>query len=232
MRTRFAFLVFTLTFFASTMGHSQGPISYFKTQEPSVHYFKMDPHQVKMDILLSAEGLTASEFRKRHQSVLVINGSFFDVNGKSMGLMIRHGVEANPLRQNSWPVFLLGGKDAKTPFIITREEWQKNQKKYGNVQLALQVGPRLVVDGKIQSFKESLSDKRSAIGITKDGQLLIAMSESPLWLKDWATLLSRYCVTALNLDGGGSSQISFHDKGISINIDGDTPVPNAISVSY
>lgn len=232
MKTRSALFIFIQFFLFSKLAFSQGPISYFKTQQPAVHYFKMDPRSVKIDILLSAEGLTASEFRKRHQSVLVINGGFFDVNGKSMGLMIRHGVEANPLRQNSWPIFLLGGKEAKTPFIVPREEWQKNQKKYGNVQLALQVGPRLVVEGKIQSFKESLSDKRSAIGITKEGQLIIAMSQSPLWLKDWATLLSRYCVNAMNLDGGGSSQISFHDKGISINIDGDTPVPNAISVSY
>lgn len=216
----------------SSVVFAENPIEYFSTTSPKIHYFKIQPSQAHLDILLSAGGLTASEFRKRNKSNLVINGGFFDLEGKSLGLIIRHGQEVNTLRKNSWPIFLLGGKKSQEAFIVSREEWERNQKQYGDVQLALQVGPRLVVDRRVQTFKESTVDRRSAIGVTPDGAVMIAMSEQPLWLKEWATVLAKYCTQALNLDGGGSSQISFHDKGVSFDIDGDTPVPNAVSVAY
>ncbi len=208
------------------------PIRYAKAVNPFVHYFQIDPKQANLDVLLSAGGLTASEFRKRNHSKLTINGGFFDTDGKSLGLIIRHGQEVNPLRRNSWAVFLLGGKDLRQPFIISRDEWERNRKKYEPVQLALQVGPRLVIDRRIPTFKEATVDRRSAICITPENNIVIAMAEEALWLKDWAAWLAKRCTDALNLDGGGSSQISFHDEGLKVDVDGDTPVPNAISVSY
>ena len=78
--------------------------------------------------------------------------------------------------------------------------------------------------------RESEPHRRSAVGITADGKLLIALCETPIGIGEWAALLSREAPNALNLDGGGSSQISVKLKEFSLEVPGTTGVPNAVAV--
>lgn len=198
-------------------------------EKEEAHLFRIDPKKFRIDILLASDSqaaaLTADRYRERSGAVFVINGGFFDETFRSLGLLQRHGETINPLRKTNWGIFLLGGKEGREPKIILPKQWRPD-----GVSMAIQVGPRLVVDGKIPSFKESTPSRRSAIGISPEGAVVIALSESPLMLREWATLLQKYCVQALNLDGGGSSQLSAKLPNFSLKVEGATGVTNAIAV--
>ena len=88
--------------------------------------------------------------------------------------------------------------------------------------LVLSVGPRLVQDGavKVTTAAEQLGDidtsraPRSAIAVTRSGHYLLAVVDGRqavshgATLREWAALLVKFgAYQALNLDGGGSSEI-------------------------
>ncbi len=200
--------------------------SYRDSDQARVHFLRIDPSRFRVDLLLGTDygtpTLTAHQYRERSGAMAVVNGGFFDELHHSLGLIQRRGKIENPVRENSWGVFEI--EDGKLR-ILARKDWNPFPE-----ATALQVGPRLVVNGQVQSFKESVPSRRSAVGITKDGQLVIAVSEKLLYLKEWAELLKRECPQALNLDGGGSTQLSVATPKIKIHIEGATAVPNAVAV--
>jgi len=196
------------------------------SDDQQIHLLRIDPSRFRVDVLLGKDFgtpiLTAQRYREKSGAIAAINGGFFDEFHHSMGLLHRNGKTLNPLRNNSWGVFVIEGKHPK---IIARKDWNP-----AGVLTALQVGPRLVVDGKVLGFKETLPARRSAVGITQDGQVVIAVSEKPIYLKEWAEFLKQDCVQALNLDGGGSTQLSVATPKIKITIEGETAVPNVVAV--
>ncbi len=202
---------------------------YRSVEKVGGHFFRIDPKRYRIDLLLASDyttsALTAERYQERSNALLVINGGFFDEMFRSLGLLQRQGRIINPLRDVSWGIFLLGGKDGTEPAIIHKKEWNPE-----NVLMAIQAGPRLVIDGKIPSFKDISPSRRSAVGITADGRVVIALAESLILLKEWAEILREDCVTALNLDGGGSSQLSVKMPGLSLKVVGLTNVPNAVAV--
>ena len=217
-------------------------IDYRREGEPTVHFFRIDPARYRLDLLLASDykvaALTMENYRTKSGALFVINGGFFDESFRSLGLLHRNGQTINPVREVSWGIFLI---DAKGPRIIQRKDWLPSRAvasavlreaawKSDGVKTAIQVGPRLVVDGKVQTFKEAEPSRRSAIGITPEGLIEIVLSENLLTLKEWAETLQKDCPNALNLDGGGSSQLSAAFSGLSLKIDGMTTVPNAVAV--
>lgn len=206
-------------------------LEYQRKAEPQVHLFRIDPARYRLDILTAkdfkVDALAADGYRERSGAVLVVNGGFFDEAFRPLGLLHRRGETINPLRDTSWGVFLLSGLEGSEAKIIPQSAWKKIT---DPVLTALQVGPRLVVDGKVPKFKEGLPARRSAICVTSDGWVEIALSETPLLLKEWANLLQKECPQALNLDGGGSSQMAISHANLSLKVEGLTNVPNAIAV--
>ena len=88
---------------------------------------------------------------------------------------------------------------------------------------ALAAGPKLITGGKIVDFSKNaehfqddvLKGKaiRSAIMLHRDGRIILVSTERNMSLKDLSTYLQRFgAVEALNLDGGGSTQMR-SDKG-------------------
>lgn len=192
-----------------------------------IHLFKIDPRQWSLDILVASHygmtTLTAKEFREKSRATLVINGGFFNEHFKSLGLLVRKSEIINPLRKADWGIFQI---QEKTASIIHRKEWTGL-----GVITAIQVGPRLLISGKIPFFKpEQNPHRRSAVGITETGEILVALSESPLYLSSWAKILQQWAVSALSLDGGGSSQLSATLPGFSLEVPGTTGVPNVVAI--
>lgn len=204
-------------------------LEYRASDHGHVHFFRMDPRRFRLQILTAADYhasvLTADAYREKSRSLLVINGGFFDEFFKSLGLLLRDGKILNPLRKTSWGVFSLGGRTGMEPSILATRDWKPE-----GVPFAIQVGPRLVVDGKIPDFKEAGASRRSAIGITGDGLVEMALSDVPMTLHDWAVEMQKDCVQAMNLDGGGSSQFSVAHPALSLNVVGMTGIPNAVAV--
>lgn len=116
--------------------------------------------------------------------------------------------------------------------------------KYNN---AVGGGPNLVSESKVnvdwekQGFKETFATQRhprTAIGITADNDLLMVVVEGRQADSDGATLeelanimLKNGAEKAINLDGGGSSQIAFYGLGMVRPTDktGDRPVADGIT---
>lgn len=223
-----AFLLFFLpSAFAGEWREIEVGFSHLRLTEPSVHLIRVDPSKWRLEVLQAKDygqaALAARRYRERSGAVLVQNGGFFDERFGSLGLLVQKGKIVSPLRKASWGVFYLAGG---VPMIVGPKEYHESM----SVEMAIQAGPRLVVGGKTLKVKESLPARRSAIGITGQKEILLALCETPILLKDWAELLQNYAVSVLNLDGGGSSQLSVKLKDFALQVSGETSVPNALAV--
>jgi uncharacterized protein YigE (DUF2233 family) len=79
--------------------------------------------------------------------------------------------------------------------------------------MAIQAGPRLVVNGKVPKLKSEISQK-TAIGINRKGEVILLTTLYPFSVNELAKLMAKPeskgglgCRYALNLDGGSSSQL-------------------------
>ena len=167
---------------------------------------------------------------RRAQALAAINGGFFLPDYQPLGILIVDGRQANPLRKADWGVFLM---QDNRPRIIHTNEFHSE----GSITQALQVGPRLVVEGKEKIMKKQAA-RRSALGITYNRQIILLNTEdTDAYFQDLARLFrlpgsegGLECRDALALDGGGSAQMYVEFKSLNIDIPGQWAVPNGIGV--
>lgn len=200
-----------------------------------IHAFRVDPALIRFSIVRAQdfhkEASTAEEVALQSKAILVINGGFFNPEKESLGLLVRNGKILNPMRETSWwAVFQIYEKRAViTPyrsFNVSRE-----------TEMALQVGPRLLINREIPQLKFSVA-RRSGIGIQPNGRVVIVLSEDTgLSLLAFAKLFQKSeeeggfgCIDALNLDGGGSSQLYIDWQDFKLNIEGTSYVPNFVAL--
>lgn len=192
-----------------------------------VHTLDADLSSVSLRVLDSrdhgAKALTAREFLERTGATAVWNGPFFDVDGAPMGLLVVDGKVLQGLRPVDWGVFYVDAEGAR---IVHTD-------RYGaptGVRQAIQVGPRLVVDGKALALKPQ-SARRAALCVRGARDLRVLVSEGPLAA---ASLAARFvddrCKDALNLDGGPSAQLAWRGPQGIEELAGGVPVPIAMGL--
>jgi uncharacterized protein YigE (DUF2233 family) len=167
---------------------------------------------------------------RRAQALAAINGGFFLPDYRPLGILIVDGQQANPLRKADWGVFLMQDNH---PRIIHASEFHSE----GSITQALQVGPRLVVEGKEKIMKKQVA-RRSALGITRNQQVILLNTEdTDVYFQDLARIFrlpesegGLECRDAMALDGGGSAQMYVEYKSLKIDIPGQWAVPNGIGV--
>ncbi|MFA4873871.1 MAG: phosphodiester glycosidase family protein [bacterium] len=203
-------------------------------ERSTIHAFQIDPAKYSLSVAIAGDerlGATAQEFANRERALLAINGGFFTPEHRSIGLIARDGKEIRPLHKTSWwSVFNITDG---TPAISAPKDFVLKP----TTTVALQVGPRLVIDGSIPKLKESVS-ARSAIGITPDGKIVIAITQGMgISMNELARRMSaaRYdgglgCPNAMALDGGSSSQLYAKIGKFELSLDGLASVTNAIVV--
>ncbi|MBI4495548.1 MAG: phosphodiester glycosidase family protein [Deltaproteobacteria bacterium] len=195
---------------------------------------RIDPERFELRILDSRsygpEWMEIKTLARKAQALAAINGGFFLPDFRPLGLLIVDGKETNPLRKTDWGIFLVRGHQ---PRIIHTRDFQKEE----SVSQALQVGPRLVVEGRALRLKRQVA-RRSALGITFLHQVILVCSkETEVYAQDLARIFrlpeaegGLECRDALALDGGPSAQMFADYKGLKIHIMGGSPVPNGIGV--
>lgn len=205
-------------------------------ERATLHAFIVDPKKYRFDVLTpspehTSTGSTAKIMAEKKGAVLAINGGYFSQDHTSVGLLVRDGKIINPLHRTSWwSIFSL---TKGTPNISKQKEFNKN----ALPDVALQAGPRLVIDGQIPKFKNGRAP-RTAIGITDNGEVLIVVTQGAgLTLEELAKrfVLSRWdggleCNDAMNLDGGSSTQLFAKIGKLTLDIPGLAPIPNALAV--
>jgi hypothetical protein len=197
------------------------------------HAFRADLRRVRVEVLDARRDqrprATVRELQAERGALVVVNGGFFDENGKPLGLVVSGGEQRNPLRRVDWGVFVL--RDAVPRIVHTREYAAAD-----GVSAALQVGPRLVVGGRPTQLKPQVS-RRSALCVHRDGRVSLLVTDA-LDARDLARFLAApeaegglACGDALNLDGGPSTQLSAHAGDFALEVLGAWPVPNAVAFS-
>lgn len=142
-------------------------------------------------------------------AVVATNAGIFEPDHLPTGLLVSDGVERHPLNSKSGEgnfylapngVFLVSRSGAR---VVASSDYPPLKK---GVLQATQSGPLLVQAGVVHpGFSKTSKNAllRSGIGVTKDGQVVIAISNGPVTFYDFATLFrdSLGCSDALYLDG-------------------------------
>ena len=182
--------------------------------------------------IVSGATLEASQWRQRSSAMAVVNGGYFDPEGRSLGLRISDNRRLRDLHPADWGVFLVEGNGAR--IVHTRDyKALRDKGRTRRVLEAIQCGPRLVVDGKLTQLKAQWG-RRTALGIDGKGRVVVAVADGELsfaaWQKLWASRSGLNCPNALNLDGGGSTQMSLQSGKTTREIGGSWPVPDAVCI--
>lgn len=200
-----------------------------------LHAFRIDPSQFRLDLVFAKSygesSMSVRDLAQKSDTLLMINSSFFDENRKPLGLLVQNKMLLQPVRDTEWGIFFI---EAGRPFIVHRKEFTYRP----TIEVALQTGPRLITEGKIPHFKDAIPSRRSLIGITRDGKIIFAVTGATIaTTNDLARLAMRKesrgglgLRTALNLDGGGSSQLALFTPNLTVHYKGEVPVPVGIGV--
>jgi uncharacterized protein YigE (DUF2233 family) len=200
----------------------------------AIHAFVVDPKKYRFDVLLAEnerEGSTVRALAQQAKASLAVNGGFFTPQHTSIGLIIKDGRRIRRLHRTSWwSVFAIKGDGAH---IYSPRQFSHTK----DVRMALQVGPRLVINGKIPRLKDGVAT-RSALGITKEGRVVIAITSGyGLSLRELARRMnvSRWeggleCTNAMALDGGSSSQLYAHIGEFKLDLPGGIKITNSIGI--
>jgi len=205
-------------------GDGQDPISLLAVRaDPEV----LDVEVVPLHARKPGEMLV-SELLQGGAALAAINGGFFALDDQGvkhpLGLLIHSGKRTNDLRRADWGIFVIArGK----PRIIHRRDPLP-----AGVSEALESGPRLLINGEAPSFEAAAAARRSAIGIDGAGRVVLAATQrGALTLPQLAAALrSLDCSSALNLDGGPSTQLSLRAGDVQADIPGLWAVPSAIRI--
>jgi uncharacterized protein YigE (DUF2233 family) len=189
--------------------------------------------------------LEASKWRDKYNAVAVVNGGYFDPQNKSLGLRVCDGEKKSALHPADWGVFyisenrsgvlqarILHTRDFKRKFP-QREYSRSKISRSGSITQAIQCGPRLVVNGKTTDLKPQVA-RRTGLGIQSDGKIVVAVCDGTLsfdtWARIWQSKDGLHCPDALNLDGGGSTQLSLQTEKKSLSVSGAWPVPDILLI--
>lgn len=168
--------------------------------------------------------LNAANWLRQTRARVVVNGGYFDGNGRPMGLRQGKNTASNTLRRADWGVFWI--KNGVAHVSHTRDFSASN-----HPDEAIQCGPRLVVNGKPTDLKPQWA-RRTGVGIDRSGRVVLAVSDGELSLEEWAQLWASpsglNCPNALNMDGGPSTQLAVAGAG-DLNIEGGWPVPDVLA---
>jgi exopolysaccharide biosynthesis protein len=201
-----------------------------------IRFLVIDPlkHDIEFDYDLAK---TVSQIAKANRAIAAWNFPFF-YQGKVIG-------------------FVHDDRDVRTVYTPKSEQWSEfyldlnNQphvtdeyKKANEAKFIIQGAPRLIRNGQIVVDKQikveqiapdiaNGSAPRSAVGIRKDGQLVVCVVDGRskwdkgLTLHELAVVMQWLgCVEALNGDGGGSSTLYYNGKVENAVSDGKERVVN------
>ena len=175
--------------------------------------------------VLTGKPATAEEWRRRGEGIIAVNGAFFDSSNRSLGLRISDGrLRVRPAGAGA--VFQVRRGRAT---IVSAADFQMRR----SITQAVQCTPRLVANGRVAQLKDQWA-RRTALGIMRDGRVVLAVADGAISLRDWAVLWAARdglsCPNALSLDGGGSTQLSVRTPRAKLGINGFTSVPDAVVI--
>jgi len=192
-------------------GFKVGTIKY---REGEINYLIINPQKYDLKIISGKEGIRSSKAKKDYPLAFV-NGSFFKENFEPIGLVISNEQIENPkLNSEKWGIFSIDKNNYASIKYSTDFNSEEEQK------FAIQGYPMLIYNKKIKLKNPVKKAQRTAIGINERGEIIILTTRQKAFtLKEIGELMLKpqeeggyECISALNLDGGSSSQMYVNNK--------------------
>jgi phosphodiester glycosidase len=197
----------------------------------SGHAFKIDLDVAELR-LVPAGGpstrRTVEEIVAPYPAVVAINASFFDKDGRAMGLAVDEGRLIAGGKRQSWGALVVNDENAR---IVLGAEIIDHLA----YRLVVQGIPRLVVGGKVQQLKPQVAERTA---VCAEGRVIVLVVSTKAGTTAFARFLADPpekgglgCRVALNLDGGPSTQLVVRLPALALSLPGGWGVPNALVVA-
>jgi len=248
MSSRLLIIILSLFYFVTSWAGNQrweavaSGIEYLRVPSPTisthgrVHAFRVSLDDYSLDLAIAKDyGKTAlliSKFAQHTAALLAINGGFFNPSYQPLGLRVQHKIARSDLKNVSWwGVFYIKKNHA---YIVSQRHYSHNLLP----EFAIQAGPRLLINGKIPKLKPGYAERSALCTSTHNKEVIMVVTEhAPLTTTQFAEILQRPvelggigCYQALNLDGGGSSQLYAQLPNFSLKVMSFQEVADAIIV--
>jgi hypothetical protein len=205
---------------------------HLRVETGAIDLFRFDLETFRADVVVlgAAKPATATELRQQQAgATLVVNGGFFDTEGRPLGLRIADGRKVIGLRAVvDWGVLVLRSGRAA---IVHSRDYPAAAVAAPPITGAIQVGPRILIDGRVPGLKPQAA-RRTAVALDRGGRrLTIVVASARVQAADLGrTLADLGFADALMLDGGPSTQLSAVIGGFTGEIPGGYAVPDALMI--
>jgi hypothetical protein len=189
--------------------------------------FELGRFRAALDVPGAGSSHTARQVLEASGAAAVVNGGFFDPEGRSLGLRISEGRVLVPLRKRvDWGVLVVRSGRGQ---IVHSRDFRLEPGDAEQIEAALQVGPRLVVAGRPTRLKPQ-SAVRSAVALDQSGRrlTLVATLDSVEASVLAETLAGLGFEDVLLLDGGPSSQLCARIGELRLDVRGAYAVPDLL----
>lgn len=197
-----------------------------------IHVFKIDLQRYQFNAVL-AEDLDETQafiedYAKFKDSLIALNGGFFDQKHHPLGLRINNKIKRSRMKNISWwGIFYIENNRAH---VVSSKQFRETP----DIQFAVQSGPRLLIDGEIPRLKTGKA-KRTALGITYQGDVIIVVTENTVLTSQELAFLMQSpplnCNQAINLDGGSSTQLAAILPSFNLKVPGFSKISDAITIT-
>jgi hypothetical protein len=191
------------------------------------HAFRIDLGEAELRLVPAAGPTlrqTVEQIAASLPVVVAVNGSFFDREGRAMGLAVSDGRVLATGKRSSWGALVVAGTDARIVLGSAIGEPLAQR-------LVVQGLPRLVVSGQVPGLKLQLAE-RTAVCAAGNRVTIVVVSKAETtafarFLADPPEKAGLGCADALNLDGGPSTQLVVRLPALTLSVPG-WGVPNAL----
>lgn len=195
-----------------------------------LHVVRVDLKKWKLDTAV-ARGTTARSIANEKDAPFAINANFFDKARAPLGIVVRSGEVVYEPRTSTWQSIFLVSEEGRARVVLP-SKWSTYRK---TTEMAVQAGPRLVVEGRTNTgIKNNYSAARAGVCIQWDRDVLFFATpqDRKFHIKEIAKVARRAeidgglaCKDAMLFDGGHSTNLFVDgDEQRDVNISGD-PVP-------
>jgi hypothetical protein len=197
----------------------------------SGHTFKIDLEVAELRLIPAGDPplrRTVEQIAAPYPVAVAANASFFDTEGRAMGLAVDEGRAMALSNRRSWGALVIDGKQGR---IMLGADIQDP---LGH-RLIVQGLPRLLVGGKVQQLKPQVAERTA---VCAGGNIVVLVVSTRVdatafarFLGDPADRGGLGCWDALNLDGGPSTQLVVKLPALTLTVPGGWAVPNALVVA-
>jgi hypothetical protein len=196
----------------------------------SGHAFRIDLNLAALR-LVSAGGRAARQTVDRiaaaYPAVVAANASFFDQEGRAMGLAVDQSQVLATARLQNWGALVVD--TTKSRIVLGSEIRDPSAHR-----LIVQGIPRLLVGGVVPRLKPQVAERTA---VCAGGSIVVLVVTTRVEATEFARFLGTPpesgglgCSSALNLDGGPSTQLAVTLPSLSLSVPGGWGVPNALVV--